>query len=126
MENRFLIPTRQRRILSALLLAILLIGGCSPAPVIVEVTATPTATAIPPTATPTPQLPPTVDALSTPSSSALVLIGTLIDGTGSAPVPDAALVTEGETIVAVGPRDEVTIPPTPRSSNFPKPPFCRD
>src|ERR1700694_2221078 len=35
----------------------------------------------------------------------LVLTGaTLIDGTGTAPVPDAAVVIDGERIIAAGPR----------------------
>jgi len=41
---------------------------------------------------------------------ALALTGTLIDGTGAGPILDGILVIQGETIVAVGPRDEVTIP----------------
>jgi imidazolonepropionase-like amidohydrolase len=36
--------------------------------------------------------------------------GTLIDGTGAAPVRDAALVIQKEHIVAVGPRGQVSIP----------------
>ena len=42
----------------------------------------------------------------------LVLINvTLIDGTGSEPVPEAVLVIQGERIVAVGSQKEVDIPP---------------
>lgn len=41
----------------------------------------------------------------------LVLLGTLIDGTGADPFPDAALVIQGERIVAVGPRAEMSFPP---------------
>jgi imidazolonepropionase-like amidohydrolase len=36
--------------------------------------------------------------------------GTLVDGTGRPPVPDAAVVLQGERIVAAGPRASVTIP----------------
>lgn len=36
--------------------------------------------------------------------------GTLIDGTGKAPLPDAVIVVEGDRIRAVGARSEVTIP----------------
>ncbi|HEX5528533.1 MAG TPA: amidohydrolase family protein, partial [Methylomirabilota bacterium] len=41
-----------------------------------------------------------------------VLTGaTLIDGTGAAPVPDAAVVIDGDRITAAGPRPAVTWPP---------------
>ncbi|MCP4543251.1 MAG: amidohydrolase family protein [Chloroflexi bacterium] len=46
----------------------------------------------------------------TPRETPLVLFGTLIDGTGADPLPDAALMIQGEYITAVGPRDEVTVP----------------
>jgi imidazolonepropionase-like amidohydrolase len=36
--------------------------------------------------------------------------GTLIDGTGADPLPDAALVIRGRCIAAVGPRDQVALP----------------
>lgn len=39
-----------------------------------------------------------------------VLLGTLIDGTGSEPVQDAALVINGNRIAAVGPKNEIKIP----------------
>jgi imidazolonepropionase-like amidohydrolase len=40
-----------------------------------------------------------------------VLTGaTLIDGTGAAPVPDAAVVIDGDRITAAGPRPTVTWP----------------
>jgi len=42
--------------------------------------------------------------------SPIVLVGTLIDGTGADPLPDAALVIQGAHILALGPRTEVTIP----------------
>ena len=37
----------------------------------------------------------------------LIRGGTLIDGNGGAPVPDGALLVEGERIRAVGPRSDV-------------------
>ena len=41
-----------------------------------------------------------------------VLTGaTLIDGTGAAPVPDAAVVIDGDRITAAGPRPAVAWPP---------------
>src|SRR5713101_7758932 len=40
-----------------------------------------------------------------------VLIGaTLIDGTGASPVPDAAVIIDGERIVAAGPRAQASWP----------------
>jgi hypothetical protein len=36
--------------------------------------------------------------------------GTLIDGSGAAPIPDAVVITKGDTIVAAGPRDKIKIP----------------
>ena len=45
------------------------------------------------------------------ASGTLALIGgTLVDGTGSAPLPDAAIVIRKGRIVAVGPRSQVKIP----------------
>lgn len=40
-----------------------------------------------------------------------LLGATLIDGTGTAPLPDAAVLVDGERIAAAGPRDAVTVPP---------------
>lgn len=49
--------------------------------------------------------------LARPLSGALVLTGgTLIDGTGKAPVADSVVVIEKDRIVAVGPRSLVSIP----------------
>ncbi len=54
-------------------------------------------------------------------SSPLVLVGgTLIDGTGAEPLPDAVLVIQGERIVAVGPRGEVELPPDARRVDLPE------
>jgi len=44
------------------------------------------------------------------ASTLAIVGGTLIDGTGAAPVPDAAVVTHNGRIVAVGPRSKVKIP----------------
>ena len=46
-----------------------------------------------------------------PADTLIALVGgTLVDGTGAAPVPDAAVVISGGKIVAVGPRSGVRIP----------------
>lgn len=60
-------------------------------------------------------------AFQSPSEPAdLVLTGaTLIDGTGSEPIPDAVLVIRGQQIVAAGPRRSVTIPPAARVLDLP-------
>ena len=51
----------------------------------------------------------------------LVLTGaTLIDGTGAAPVADAAVIIDGERIIAAGPRRGLTWPAT----RFSKARFC--
>jgi len=44
------------------------------------------------------------------ASTIAIVGGTLIDGTGAAPVPDAAVVIQNGRIVAVGPRSKVKIP----------------
>ena len=36
--------------------------------------------------------------------------GSIIDGTGRPPIPDGAIVTHGSKIIAVGPRNDITIP----------------
>jgi imidazolonepropionase-like amidohydrolase len=46
-----------------------------------------------------------------PAPTLALVNGTLIDGTGAPPIPDAALVIANGHIVAVGPRAAVTIPP---------------
>ena len=40
-----------------------------------------------------------------------VVGGTLIDGTGAPPIPDSAIVIEGERVRAAGPRRQIRIPP---------------
>lgn len=49
----------------------------------------------------------------------LVLMGTLIDGTGANPVPDAVLMIQGKHIVAVGPRTSTKIPGNARVIKLP-------
>jgi enamidase len=47
-----------------------------------------------------------------PARSYLAVVGgTLIDGTGAPPVPDSAIIIEGDRIRAAGPRRQVRIPP---------------
>ncbi len=115
--------TTFRSILTALLLVFVLATGCAPASQVavveviappevrvIEVTATPA-----PVPTPTPPPPTTAPDIETPQEPPLALVGgTLIDGTGADPLPDAALVVQGERILAVGSRAEVTIPPDAR------------
>ncbi len=106
-----------RGALVILLLAAVLVTGCARAPsvTVVQVTTTPEVHVVQVTTTPSP-IPPTLEpAPATPHSDVpqeppLVLLGTLIDGTGADPLPDAALVIQGERITDVGPRDEVAIP----------------
>jgi imidazolonepropionase-like amidohydrolase len=52
-----------------------------------------------------------IDKWAMPEGSPLVLIGTLVDGTGAEPLPDAAVVIREDRIVAVGLRSDLTIPP---------------
>jgi imidazolonepropionase-like amidohydrolase len=52
-----------------------------------------------------------IDQWAMPEGSPLVLIGTLIDGTGAEPLRDAALVIREDRIVAVGLRRDLAIPP---------------
>ncbi len=42
--------------------------------------------------------------------TSVLINGTLIDGTGSVPIPNAVLVIQGERILAVGPRENIKIP----------------
>ena len=46
------------------------------------------------------------------SDRVVVRNGTLIDGTGTTPVPDAVIVIEDGVIVAVGPADDIVVPST--------------
>jgi imidazolonepropionase-like amidohydrolase len=46
-----------------------------------------------------------------PPTRAAIVGGTLIDGNGGAPIPDAVVLVEGARITAVGPRGAVAIPP---------------
>ena len=48
---------------------------------------------------------------SAPNKDTLALVnGTLIDGTGAEPIPDAVLIIQGERVVAIGPKEEIKIP----------------
>jgi len=98
----------QRVFIIATLIIILASCGKSnpttPTPKPVEMTVTPTATMTMDTVESDPAMP---DPTEEPP---IVLIGAVIDGTGADPLPDAALVIQGEQIVALGPRAEVAIP----------------
>ncbi|HKY91188.1 MAG TPA: amidohydrolase family protein [Nevskiaceae bacterium] len=51
-------------------------------------------------------------AFAAPARAALVVVGaTLIDGNGAAPIPDSAVVIEGDRVVAAGPAATVRVPP---------------
>jgi imidazolonepropionase-like amidohydrolase len=107
-----------KSILTTLLLVFALATGCASASrvSVVEVTAPPEVRVVEITATPSPAPPqPAAMPDDTPQEPPLALVGgTLIDGTGADPLPDAVLVIHGERILAVGPRAEVTIPPEAR------------
>jgi imidazolonepropionase-like amidohydrolase len=96
-----------------LLLAVLLCacGPALPAPA-------PTAAALPspPPVAPTPWGEPIPAAGDVP----LVILGTLIDGTGADPIPDAAIVIQSGYIIAVGPRAQVAIPAGARQIDLPQ------
>jgi imidazolonepropionase-like amidohydrolase len=86
-----------------LLLVLWLVAACGTGAIPAQTPIPPSLTALPPVATPTPF---EVDG----SGPLLVLRGTLIDGTGADPLPDAILVIQGDRIVAVGPSSEVPVP----------------
>ena len=50
----------------------------------------------------------------------IAVTGTLIDGTGAGPVPDAVVVIKDRYITAVGPRKEIKIPGNARVYSFPQ------
>ncbi len=86
-----------KRNLISMVVLVLVLASC-------VMPATPTAAPIAPTATTQPSL----AAISDPSLA--IINGMLIDGTGADPIKDAALVIQGERIVAVGPRNSISIP----------------
>ena len=61
-----------------------------------------------------PPSPPSSLALE-PSLTTALVGGTLIDGTGAAPIRNAAVVIQGERVVAAGPRDAVIVPDAARA-----------
>jgi imidazolonepropionase-like amidohydrolase len=119
-----------------LLIVLLLVVGCgfgaSPTQTVPPPITTPPATAtspssttslptVPPlTSTSRPTLATTAQSELDAASPPLVLLGTLIDGTGADPLPDAVLVIEGSRIVAVGPRAAVSIPPDAQIIDLPQ------
>ena len=129
---RLMIRTTFRATLALLLVAVVLAMGCVPASQVkvvevttapevrvVEVTATPSST---PTSAPQPITVANGDGIGADvlEELPLALVGTLIDGTGAGPVPDAALVIRDGRIVAVGRRDEVAIPADARRIDLPQ------
>jgi len=91
---------RRRRPGAGLLLLLPLVAACAGPPQ--------TGPQAPASASPTPLAAPPTDA---PGEPVLVLTGgTLIDGTGAPPMPDAVVVIRGSRILAVGRRMDATIP----------------
>ena len=86
----------KRNLISMVVLVLLLVSCATPA--------APSAAPVVPSTTP--QFAPT--AISGPSLA--IINGTLIDGTGADPIKDAALIIQGERIVAVGSRSTIDIP----------------
>jgi imidazolonepropionase-like amidohydrolase len=93
-----------------LLIVLWLIASCGTAAIPTQTPIPPATAASQPTATPHPTAATTQSGAEAPNPP-LVLLGTLIDGSGADPLPDAALVIQDNRIVAVGPRAEVSLPP---------------
>jgi hypothetical protein len=113
--------TFHARLIFAVVIGLAMLAGCQPmaaAPVL------PSATLFPPTATQVSGIPTSTrtpfstsqPATHTPAivptaiDAPIVLVGTLIDGTGAAPLEDAVILIEHGYITAVGSRQEVEIP----------------
>lgn len=62
--------------------------------------------------------PPVIQATSTQQNTLALINGTLIDGNGLDPIPNAVLVIQGERIVAVGSKRDVKIPAGARVINL--------
>ncbi len=91
---------RRRRSAASLLLLLVLVAACG---------APPAQSPAPASPSPTPVAVPPTDA---PGQPILVLAGgTLVDGNGGPPMPDAVLMIRGKRILAAGRRANVTIPP---------------
>jgi imidazolonepropionase-like amidohydrolase len=111
-RNMSLAIARKLAGMVALIALLALIAGCG----LVD----PPVLATPSTDTPSPPIAVMAQLEADDSSPLLVLLGTLIDGTGADPLPDAALVVQGNRIVAVGPRAEVSIPPGAQIIDLPQ------
>lgn len=75
--------------------------------------------AAPTSASAIPAIPALTPTAAAPGPTTLVLTGTLIDGTGADPLPDAVIVIQDGRITAVGPRSQVQIPANVQRMDFP-------
>jgi len=96
---------RRRSVLGLAIVVAILATACAAPPTISEPATPESAPSSAPAATAV-----DLDAVCVDPGSCLVLLATVIDGTGAAALPDAAVVILGERIIAVGPRNELSIP----------------
>jgi imidazolonepropionase-like amidohydrolase len=108
-------PARQACILSIVILCLAFLVGCQPVATASNLATPTTAVDAVPAGTRTPaSIPQTPIHTPTntpfPAHTPIVLFGAIIDGTGAAPLEDAAIVIQDGVITAVGFRQEIEIP----------------